>query len=158
MPSQNVSPLEWEFSEFVQHERGTVWYFCMTLIAGGLVLWSLFTGNFLFALIIILVAALFIIYEQRGPRTMVCHIDDDGITVNGILHPYKEMKDFRIVYEPPVKVLYVIFQSMLQPRLTIALADQNPLAIRERLQKNVLEDIEQDGETLSDLLSRLFKL
>lgn len=121
-------------------------------------LWSLFTGNFLFALIIILVAALFIIYEQRGPRTMVCRIDDDGITVNGIVHPYKAMKDFRIVYEPPVKILYVLFQSMLQPRLTIALADQNPLAVREQLQKHVPEDLEQDGETLSDVVSRLFKL
>ena len=151
--------LEWKFSAFENHQRGTAWYFWTTLVGGILLLVAVFTGNFLFALILVLVALLLMLYERRGARTVTCAITETGVVVDETLHRYKDITDFRIVYQPPtVKKLYLTFPSVLRPRLTIAITDQNPVALRKILRKHVTEDTETEGEPLSDVLSRIFKL
>ena len=73
--------MEWTFPEFETHERGTAWFFWMTLLGGSFFLGAIFTGNFLFALIIILVTILLVLYHQRGPRTLTCTLTEEGITI-----------------------------------------------------------------------------
>ncbi|MDO8582216.1 MAG: hypothetical protein Q7S16_05080 [bacterium] len=159
MPDHGKTVVEWKFSEFENHERGTAWYFWTTLVGGILLLWAIFSGNFLFALILVLVALLLMLYERRGARIITCVITDTGIVVDETLHRYKDITNFRIVYQPPtVKKLYLAFPSALRPRLTIAITDQNPLALRKILQKHLTEDLETEGEPLSDTLSRIFKI
>ena len=151
--------MEWQFQEFESHERGTMWYFWTTLVGGVLLLWAIFSGNFLFALILVLVALLLMLYERRGPREMTCAITEKGVLVDGVMHMYNAINNFRIVYQPPtVKKLYLGMPSALRPRLTVALTDQSPVAIRKILRKHVTEDVETEGEPIGDALSRIFKM
>lgn len=151
--------LTWQFPEFEVHERGTTWYFVMTLLAGSLLLGALITGNFLFALIIILIAMLMVFYHSRGPRTLTCTFTTQGVVIDNTLHPYKDIQKFRIVYEPPeVKKLYLFFASALRPHITVFIEGENPVAIHNVLQKYVLEDTEDATEPLSDTIARLLRL
>ena len=45
---------EWEIPEYTKHKRSSSWYLIMFIIALALIIYSIFTANFLFALIIIL--------------------------------------------------------------------------------------------------------
>lgn len=151
--------LEWTFPEFHEHNRGTWWYFWMTLLGGGLILSSLFVGNFLFALIIILVALLAVLYERRGPRRATFQITGEGIVFDQEFFQYGDVKNFRIVYTPPeVKNLYLTFTSLLRPRITIHLENQDPSRVRKILSQYILEDFESEGEPIADILTRNLKL
>ncbi|OGY53747.1 MAG: hypothetical protein A3H67_02085 [Candidatus Buchananbacteria bacterium RIFCSPLOWO2_02_FULL_46_11b] len=148
----------WKFSEFPKHERGKNWY----LAAGGVVvlllLYSVFTANFLFALISIM-AALIVLLFQRSNKEAEFKICEDGILVNDKFFDYKIIKHFYIIYEPPeIKTLYFEPKSLLNPRIPISLEDQNPVVIREALQQYLVEDIDHENEPISDQILRIFKL
>ncbi len=133
----------------------------MTLIAGGLLLWMVFReGNYLFALIIILVVTLLVLMEQRGPRTVEFQMTDTGFLVNDEFYPYDTMKQFRVIYNPPhTQAIYVTFPSMLRSRLTIPLPDEeDPEKVREAIAEFVEEDLDREGEDVSDTIVRWLKL
>lgn len=160
MPEQHgTTLLTWQFPEFEVHERGTAWYFVMTLLGGGLLLSALFSGNFLFALILILLVMLFLFYHRRGPRTLTCTLTTQGVVIDNTFRPYKDIKEFRIVYDPPdVKKLYLFFASALQLSITVFIEDENPVQIREVLERYVAEDAENTDEPLSDIIARWLRL
>ena len=72
--------------------------------------------------------------------------------------PFKELKDFWIVYEPPfVKNLYIEHKNALTPRIVVPIEDADPVEIRRAL----LDYLDENGRTeepLGDLLGRVFKL
>ena len=151
--------LQWEFPESPSYERGTAWYFWTTLVIGVFVIGAIASSNFLLVLIIILIVTLFILYERRGVRILQCEIANDGIRIGTIFYPYDGIDHFRIIYNPPTaKYLSLTFHGVLQPRVTIALVNENPLAVRALLSRFVREDIESEGEPLIDMLLRWLKL
>ena len=55
----------WSVTEYNQHERSSRWYLVMGLIGAGLLLFSLISGNYLFALIVVLLVLLYLLYGTR---------------------------------------------------------------------------------------------
>jgi hypothetical protein len=149
----------WEFPEYIKHERTKTWYW----LAGGvdllLVIWSLFTGNYLFALGLVLLALVIMLHDVREPEMVKFVINEDGVQVGRQFFEYKEIKSFFIIYEPPeVKTLHFKFDAYWRPRLAIPLQNINPLAVREVLLKRLPEDLSVTEEPLSDFISRRWKL
>ncbi len=118
-----------------------------------------FSGpNYLFAILIILFA-LAILLQHQNNKEIDFKITEDGILVDGQFHPYRDIRHFYIIYQPPhVKTLYFEPKSLLNPRIPIHLADQNPVDVRETLMKFLEEDLEREHEPLSDQFWRYFKL
>ncbi len=157
-PNETSTGFAWTFPEFHRHERTQNWYRLTGLLVFVLVLFSIWTRNFLFGLIVV-ISALILTLFQRTNRDITCRITDDGVEVNGVLHPFKSLKSFYVIYEPPtVKMLYIEPKSIFNPRIPISLEDQNPLPIREFLLQYLEEDIERENEPLSEQLARLLKL
>jgi len=120
----------------------------------------LFSGNFLFAAIIIIGALVIIIHDDREPMRVDFSITDEGLIVGKRFYDYDEIKDFAIVYKPhqEVKNLYFEFKSILKPRLSIPLNNLNPLPIRENLLRYLPEDLERTDQPVSEALAKMFKL
>lgn len=158
--SQTDAPLlEWSFPEFAHHDRSRRWYVGMTILAVALLIWAIFTTNFLFAVIIVM-AAVILWFKHTTPAAMVrCALWEDGLELAGRLYPYDDLASFYIVYDPPMtKMLYLDTKSVWQPRLRIDLEDMNPLTVRELLLEHITEDLERENEPLSEAFGRLFKL
>ena len=148
----------WSFPESTRYQRDKNWYWTAGLVVAGLLLYSLLTRNFLFALLVIL-ATLTIIMFQRNIKEVDFQITEDGILVNNKFYDYKAVKNFYIIYEPPaVKSLYFELKSFFSPRIPVNLTNQDPVKIREFLLRYIAEDIERENEPTSDQFSRLFKL
>ena len=148
----------WKFSEFTKHERGKNWYIIAGIVALLLLVYSAFSANLLFALVII-IFILVILMFQRNTDEVEFQIHEDGISVNRNFYDYKDIKNFFIIYEPPqVKTLYFEPKSLFSPRIPIPFKDQDPVKIREVLLGYLEEDLDQENEPLSDQISRLFKL
>jgi hypothetical protein len=149
---------EWQINEFERYERSNRWYIFMGIICLALIIFAIFTANFLFALIILLFAFIIVLREFYNPEKIDFKISNQGALLGGKLFPYKEIGKFYIIYEPPEsKFLYLAFKS-LKPTLSVFLADQNPVKIREFLLKYLEEDLEKEDEHIADTLGRLFKI
>ena len=151
--------MSWKTLEFERHERSRGWYFWMAAITVALVGWSFWTGNVLFSLIIIMAAILIFILGEKKPRMMDFSVTNLGIVFGEKFFPYKDIKNFWIAYElPDIKNAYFEMQAITSPRLTIGLDATNPVEVRSTLLEYIKEDLTRDGEPLSDIIARIFKI
>src|SRR3989344_5481594 len=140
----------WVFPEFPRYERDKSWYFWASVIAVILLIYAIFSANFLFAVIII-VSSLTILMFHRSNNEINFKITEDGILLNKQFYDYRDIKNFYIIYQPPaVKTLYFEPKSIFRPRVPVSLEDQNPVKIREVLLNYLEEDLERENEPTSD--------
>ncbi|KPJ84781.1 hypothetical protein AMJ57_05455 [Parcubacteria bacterium SG8_24] len=151
--------MSWEIDEFPRYERGPFWYMFMLLFGGGLLIYAIVTANFLFALIVLMLALVIYLSSVREPSRIEFAITDLGVKIGRTFLPYKDIRRFWFIYEPPeVKNLHLDFKSPFRPRIAIDLEDQNPNEIRGILAHFVFEDFEEDEEHFSDYIGRILKI
>ncbi len=149
----------WEIASFPKYQRSSRWYVVMVLVAVFLVAYAVYTSNFLFAFFILLSAVLLILAGIQQPTLHLVQIGDQGIVVGGVFYPFQELREFAIVYQPPYsKVLYVEHGSTVRPRLRIPLEDEDPVAIRTHLRQYLPENLDLQGEHVSDIFARLLRI
>jgi len=157
-PTPSVTTLTWTFPEYPRLERSQNWFIGWGIVGAVLFLYGIFTGNFLFAGIVVFVAAIYALQHYRHPLNVTFAISQDSIRTDNHSIPWKDIKNFWILYEPPeVKNLYFEFKGW-RPRLKVPLQDQNPLEVRAALIPYIDEDLEKEQEPFSDAVGRLFKL
>ena len=149
---------EWTVPEFIKYKRTLGWF----IIAGGLavilLVHALATRNFLFAIIILIITAIVYLHERRQPDDIEFMILEGGVVLGDKYYPYKELTGFWLIYEPPVKLLYLGVNQTLRKELPIHLENQNPLVIRKLLLNYVDEDLEREDESTEEALARLIPL
>ncbi|MFA6908438.1 MAG: hypothetical protein WC289_00965 [Patescibacteria group bacterium] len=151
--------LSWSFPEFVAHQRSRTWYILAILAILGALVFSIFTTNPLFAVIIVITAIIIVFRNRRAPADIPFAITEDGIEVGKVFYRYDALTAFWIIYEPPeVKRLYMSFRNTLRTNLSVSLENENPLKVREILLEYVEENLEHENESLSDAFQRVFKL
>ncbi len=152
--------ISWETPEYHTHDRATWWYVIYAIIAIALIVYALYTNNFLFAIILVVGSFVIILNDARTPQNVIISLTTEGIIVGHRFYDYDEIKHFSIIYKPTqnLKKLYIQFKALTKQRLSIALHDTNPLFIREHLVKYVPEDLERTDEPLSEFISRVLKL
>lgn len=156
--SQKETIFEWGFKEFNDSGRSRNWYVYSVLVVAALLVFSFFSANILFGLLVI-ISYLLILLFHRSQNEVSFRITQDGIAVNQRFYPYEDIKNFYIIYNPPeVKTLYFEPKSPVNPRIPVPLHDQNPVAIRDWLLKFVDENLDREFEPVSDQISRLLKL
>lgn len=150
---------EWQFPEYETHERTRGWFVIAGTIGMAAVVWAIWSANFLFALIIIMIFVIIITHHFTEPAEVEFQITDLGLQLGEHFYAYSEIDMFWIIFEPPtVKRIYFNFKNKLRPRLSIPLHEKNPLTIRDILLEYLEEDIEQEREPVSDALGRRWKL
>lgn len=151
--------ISWVFPEYPRYHRGFVWYLVSVIIGAGLLISALVSGNFLFALIILMFALVIYMATAAEPADIEIAITEDGIALGTAFYPHRAVKSFWFVYEPPhVRNLYIDFKSAVRPRLTVDLMDENPNEVRKALSRHVPEDLTEEDEPLSEILGRVFKI
>jgi len=149
----------WQVDEFPNHDRSRAWYVLGAIGAVALIIYAIFTANFLFAVIILLAGLITLLSTFQPPEKIDVAITSTGVIVGDHYHTFKEVKDFSIAYEPPtIKILYLDFHSPWVPLASIPLEDIDPNYIRECLLPFCLENLERSEETLTDYVRRLYKL
>ncbi|MBP7005766.1 hypothetical protein KBB27_01425 [Patescibacteria group bacterium] len=149
----------WETVSFDKYERGPKWYAVMGVTSLFLLAYSIWTENFLFAFLILLVDILLILGYRRDPQAVLVQIGENGIVWDGKLHLFQDLEHFSIIYEPPVvKTLYLQPKQGLPIPIKIDLEEQDPIALREHLCQFVRENLDLPKEYTSDTLARLLRL
>lgn len=162
---ENIENLEeemyaWTVKEYDKHVRSKRWYIIAISLALALLLLAFFTGNFLFAVIIIIISLITILHDGQEPISLEVALTDEGVVVGRKFYDYDEIDTFSFVYKPSqgIKRLYFEFNNPVRPRLSFPLDNLDPLPIREFLLRYLPEDLERTDEPLSEGLARMLKL
>ena len=152
------SVIEWTAPEYIQHEKGIVWYL---FAAVGLVLlcvYAIFTANWTLLVALVVIAGVYYWMHGFNPKNINVKISRVGIQVNDKRYPYQNIDSFWIIYKPPhIKTLNLKSNSRFLPDITIQLNDQDPSEVREYLASQIREQ-EGKEETFVDSLIRTLKL
>lgn len=151
--------MSWKFPEYPIYQRSENWFFWMGLLGGFLILYSIFTANFLFAVIVVLIALIVFAQSHLSPSAITFEISESGLKLGEGFYPWREIQDFAILYHPPeVMKIYINFKSPWRPHLSVPLDNQDPVKVRKILVKYLPENLDQHTETFSDQFSRLLKM
>jgi len=149
----------WQVDEFVAHERSGRWYAVAAIVATGLLIYAIATANYFFAVIILMAGILMLLNHFQGPEKLDVYLTTAGVVLGESLYEYKQIQSFAVVYQPPeIKNMYLFFGSIMQPPLSIPLEAADPNEVREILLNFLPENLEQDGERLTDTVRRVYKL
>ena len=149
----------WGVNEYEKHERPKRWYVIAGLLGAALLLYSVISGNYLFALMVVLFGIILFLQDVQAPMEVDVAITSAGIIVGSKFYPFSEFRNYWIIYNPPeVKNLYFSTNSLVKHRLQIPLLENDPRPVREFLNQFIVEDLEQEQEPLSDRLGRMFKI
>ena len=149
---------QWDFPLYHKFERGLWWYAIAVAVVIGLLVFSYFTENPFFAIIIILALLILFLNERGRPEYVPFAITETGVLVDDYFFPYDTIKNFFIIYQPPaIKTLYIEPKAFLRARMAIPLDDQDPNEIRKILLEYLDEDLEKEEEPASDTFGKLFK-
>lgn len=149
----------WTFPEYEKHERSLSWYVLAFFIGSLLLLYSIITDNFLFAVIIIMVAIIIASSFKGEPLEMRFTITDKGIFLNKRFYDYKDLNKFWIVYNAPkIKKLYFEVDNSFHTTLVIPINSVSHLELRDDLGRYLEEDVEKEGEPISEALGRILKI
>ncbi len=156
----NVEEIVWKVPEFEKHERSKNWYITAGIVSVFLLIFALFTSNFLFAIIIITAALITIIHDGKEADLVDIIIDEDGVIIGRKLYDYDVLKNFSVLFKPKENLqnLYFEFKNPVKQRLSIPLLDNNPLQVRDFLLKYLSEDLERTNMPLSENISKLLKI
>jgi len=156
----NVSNIQWLIPEYEKHEKNRNWYIIAAVIALALIAYAIFTRNYLFALIIVIIAFIIITRDSQEPLVVTFSLESTGIRIGQRFYSYDTLKDFSVVFRPNdnIKRLYLNFKNTMRPHLSIPLKEASPIAVRNYLLRFLTEDLERNDAPLSEGLSRALKL
>lgn len=150
---------EWSVAEYEQHSRNKAWYIIMGIFGIGLTLYAVLTGNFLFALVLVLFGVILFLQANQAPIVIPFQITELGVVVNNRFYGYSELDEFYIIYNPPeVKMMFIETSGTTRPRLRIPLMDMDPNQIRATMREFLDENIEKEEEPMSDMIGRRWQL
>jgi hypothetical protein len=154
-----VPMMSWESWEFPLVERSKRWYILASCAGLFLILYAVFTANFIFGVIVLMFAVITLIQDLKKPNRLPVHITSKGLVFGDQFFGFDQIRDFSLTYDPPtINTLYVSFHGRLQPMLSIGLEELNPNDVRKALLPFVFENLEREGESLTDVLRRVYKM
>lgn len=155
-PAVRTPLLHWIVPEYTKHDHGRHWYIGLLIVSLLCLFFAWWSVNYIFAIIVVLVAIVLVVRHNQEPLTMPAAIYDDGVAIHGTFYPYRDLHKFWIIFEPEdnVKTLYFSFRNQWWPRMPVALMGENPVEVRRVLLQFLEEDLARESEPTTDYIAR----
>ena len=146
--------LDWVAYEYDHEPKERRWFIIGGIAAAVLILISLYSGNYFFALFVALAALVVYLYANRPPKEVYCSITPHGIQIGQRLFEFESLASFWIFYEiGGIKHLSLQSKRAFLPFIRVPLGDVHPAELRTTLRRFVPE--REHEESLVEILSRL---
>jgi hypothetical protein len=147
--------ISWEILTHVHKERTNDWYWALGLTAVVAAALSIWLGNLLFGVVILLCAGSMGMLAARGPREHGVALDARGLTVDGTLYPYRSLKSFWVDTDPEYPRLFITTHGVITPHMALPLNDEDHAKEIRAYLRSRLEEVHQEphlGEHLAELI------
>ena len=96
MVHEIIKVFHWETTEFEYHDKKVDWYWwlgALVVIGAGA---AIYFKNYFFATFILLAGVVTVLYTRQRPDTMDVSISEQGVKIDGVMHPYRTLDAFWI--------------------------------------------------------------
>lgn len=149
--------LDWRAPEFEAYEKSGRWYLIFAILIVSMVIYALFSNGPIMAITFILLGIVGYIHLQKDPRVVNFSITSKGVTADKEMYLYENIHSFWIFYDSHhTRTISLHTKASMLPFVHIPIRDEDPVAIRELLMRNIPE-IKQDPG-LIDAIERVFHI
>ena len=148
----------WKALSHEPQRRPPGWYLAFALISLGLIIFGLYSHSILTVVTFCVIIFSVLLLGNLQPSAVTYKATKTGIALGNTIYPYKIIKTFWIVYNPPeVKTLNFETTAYFNNQLTLQLGNQNPMELKRFLNQYLQEDLNRE-ESVTDTLARRLKI
>ncbi len=151
--------LTWKAMSKQQTAHSPQWYLGFTLGSIALLAFAIFYDRSIITIItFVLLIGVVYIFSTQSPQSITYKITTTGLSAGSTVYPYKIIKQFWILYNPPeVKKLCFMTTAYLNNQIVFELGNQDPLLVKLVLAQYLPEDLQRE-ESLTEALARKLKI
>lgn len=149
--------IKWQGPDHENYKKSKNWYITMGLILSAIVVYAIYYGSPLMAIVFILIGIVGYIFLERDPQIVDFAVSYDGIVIGNEVYEFDDIKSFWIFYDPPhTRIISLYMKDKFLPYIHIPLHQVDPVEVREKMMKFIPE-IKQE-QSLIDVLERLLHI
>jgi len=114
------SGLEWQASEYVEHEKSAKWFILLIVVALALAALAVFLlKNYTFAILIVVMAVAVAVWAKRPAAEMQYQLDASGVSVNGKRFAMHDFRAFGVLQDGGIYAVMLLPTKRFSPGVTI---------------------------------------
>lgn len=123
-------PVQWQATEYIQHDKNGVWFVVFAVVTLGLMAFAIFMIQSLtFAILIPIMAIALLTYTQRPPRLINYSLSRKGLHLNDHLYSFAEFKAFGVIRDGAEYSIMLVPTKRFRPGVSVYF----PEAVGEQL-------------------------
>ncbi len=116
----NVDPITWQASEFVHHEKSSMWFMALLGAASVLLLIDVFlVRSWTFGALIVVMAVSAFVVARRPPRTLTYTLTPHGIRIDDKSFTFHDFRAFGVVQEGAFYSLRLVPNKRFMPMVSV---------------------------------------
>jgi hypothetical protein len=115
--------LAWEAPEYHHFDKSPDWFWILGIVAISAAILCVLFGNILFAIFILLSAAVAGIFASREPRIINVELQPRGIRAGELFYHYDSLDSFWVDEHHPLPRIILKSQKTLMPHIIVSMAD-----------------------------------
>ena len=117
--------ITWETVDHIKEEKSSDWFWIVGIVAVAIAVLSIFFGNLLLALLILLAASTSFMLVHSVPRIIEYELNRKGLRVGDVLYTYSGLDSFWVIDEDGYDRDRILIKSrkMFMPMMTIPLGE-----------------------------------
>lgn len=133
--------ISWQALEYKRKEKTANWYWAVIIIALSLVIISLMTHNFLFAIIIVISTIILLSFSVNPPNILNIIMNQKGIVVGKDMYPFATLASFWVEsMDNDNQKILLKSKKIIMPLIVVPLEEHHHLDIREFLLQYLPEE------------------
>ena len=135
--------IAWEMDEYLQYDRGWLWWLILFMIISGLSFlgYWLSNGEIIVPISILSMALMFLIFSLKQPRQQTYSLNDAGVKIGSEFYEYDYFKNFSLLEEDKLVIVYLSTNQRFKPSLNLFLPiDENTDEILSIIAEYIIYD------------------
>jgi len=153
--------LKWKVPEYPQYVRGRNWYIIASILGILLLTYSVITGNFLFAVIVILAVLISVVSSRSQAEIVEFKLFHDGVKMGDMMYSWDKFQAYWIVKEEDKENHYNLgldLKNVLKTDLYVPIKNYDIKEVEEFVAKHLKKNPDRKEEPLSYFIGRKLKI
>jgi hypothetical protein len=144
---EKLAPISWQASEFIHHEKNTMWFVALVAVATALLLLDIFLiKSWTFGALIVVMAVSAAVVARRPPRVIDYSLSLQGVRIDDKLFSFHDFRAFGVVQEGAFYSIRLVPNKRFMPMVSVYFPSEQGEQIVDMIGSMLpMENIERDA-------------
>lgn len=129
-PQTPVEPVRWQAQEYIQHDKGALWFIAFAAVFIALMVIAIFfIKSITFNILVPVMAVALFVYVNRPPRVMDYTLSRKGLHINDTLYPFSDFKGFGVIHDGKEFSVLLLPVKRFKPGVSVYFPEESGEAI-----------------------------